>query len=113
MPLKISEDVRVIVEHTATDGTIFRDAIYLKPEQRAVLTEADLVVMGNARVTAWGAAVQAAKAAPAPVKTERILAEEIAVLEASKAQLEEQLSRAKGELTVMTEKVDAPIGVKR
>jgi PP-loop superfamily ATP-utilizing enzyme len=47
MPLKITEQVQVLVEHTDPDGTTFRDAIYVTQQQRAVLTDADLVVDGQ------------------------------------------------------------------
>jgi hypothetical protein len=115
MALKISEQVQVIVENTDPDGTVFRDAIYVTQQQRAVLTDADLVVMGNARVTAWKAAVEAAKNAPPYVPTKEEVQAQLESMVQQKVLLDAQLAAvdpAKLEAAYVAIGVAVPIDVK-
>jgi precorrin-6B methylase 1 len=93
MPLKITEQVQVLVEHTDPDGTTFRDAIYLTKQQRAVLTDADLVVIGNARVTTWKANVETMKNAKPVELTEEQKQAQVDDLLNQQAQLDVALAQ--------------------
>lgn len=75
MEITTEEDVRVKFTVKEDDGTTFTDALYLKPAERAALTDEELAVRKMERFANWRASVEAAKNAPPFVPTpEEVLA---------------------------------------
>ena len=84
--------VQVLIEAKTSEGT-FKDALYYTKAEFDALSDAQVASLKAARVTAWVAAVQAAKQAPPPVVTKEDLQAEKAQLEARLAVLNAEIAK--------------------
>ena len=107
MAISTKERVQVIVEvkDDRTGRVVFRDALYLTPEERAALGDQDLAARGQARYSAWLADREATKAAPVPTKEQNeadleVVRQQKAELEAREAELVAKLAPADGGVKV-------------
>lgn len=82
--MRLTERVQILVEETAEDGTVFTDALYFTPEERAALKDEELQAAGQARYDGWKAIVDA----PPKALSEKERIEGVRAMLEQKAQIE-------------------------